>query len=194
MKHNSKKKTTTRNIIIGVLVAVLVVGVCLGVLAIVKHIGNTQDNDAPVVNLVATFDFGENTETAEHNDGEAATDVLKFNDGQYTLTLTELVQVYSNAFDAVGNSCLKIGSSSNIGSFTFAVPSNVATVIIHIAGYKDKTAKVSFNQGEIQVIESLSCDGEYTAIQIKVPQNHTITIATAIGGTRAMIDRIEFIG
>lgn len=175
----------------------------LDIAKISKKLTISVSTDQEVV--LATFDFGENKTQEDlapaadetptlHSDGTAVTEVLKFVDGNYKLTIENPEYLYKNAFDAKGNSCLKLGSANSMGSFSFTVPSNVSTVIVYVAAYKDKTTKVSANLGKIQDIDTLSNDGEYTAIEIKVPLNHKITIATATGGTRAMIDRIVFIG
>lgn len=180
-----------------VLAIILAVGICGSVISLVQHKDNSVDKGY-VTDVVATFNFGENRiqegSDSLHSDGSAAKENLEFISGNHKLVLTDFSSVYVNAFDAMGNSCLKLGTATATASFKFTVSSDVTSVVVYVAGYKDNTAKISINLGNIQVIESLSNEGEYTAIQITVPSNREITFATATGGTRAMIDRIEFIG
>lgn len=193
-----------------ILAVILVLGICGSVISLVKHKDKKVDADDYIIDVVATFEFGENKTQEDvdendvgvdgeenktlHSDGIAVTDSLEFVDGDYKLVLKDLSKVYSKAFDAVGNSCLKLGSATAPASFKFTVPSNVTSVVFYVAGYKDKLAKISLNLGNIKDVLTLSNEGEYTAIQIAVPSNRVITFCTATGGTRAMIDRIEFIG
>ena len=57
----------------------------------------------------------------------------------YTLALTSLSSVYGPAYDAKGNSCIKLGTSKVVGSLSFTVPANVTSVVIYAAKYKANT-------------------------------------------------------
>lgn len=138
----------------------------------------------------ATFTFGENGE-ATHVDGSGLGTSTSYTDGDYTLELTEMSKVYGPAYDATGKSCIKLGTSSAVGTFQFAVDANVSKVVIYVAGYKGNDGKVTVNGTEYS-ISTLSNNGEYTAIEIDTTTVKTITFATVSGKARCMVDAIEY--
>ena len=139
--------------------------------------------------LAATFELGADG-TASHNDGSSATSYTE-TDGDYTLTLSGLANVYKNGRDALGNGCLKLGSSSKAGSFTFTVPSDVTSVVIYVAQYKSNTTKLSVN-GTNYTVSGASNDGAYDKITVDTSTTKTVTLTTVSGGYRAMVNTIEF--
>ena len=145
------------------------------------------------------FEAGVNVEFALGEDGSAThkdttTAINSYTEtvNGYTLTLNSPAKVYKDCLDAKGNGSLKLGSSSAAGSFSFTVPDEITKVIIHVAGYKDNTAKVKVNGGETQTISTLSDNGEYTAIEVDTSVNKTVSFTTVSGGYRAMINSIVF--
>jgi len=140
---------------------------------------------------VATFDFGANG-SAAHEDGDALEASATYEDNDYSLTLSNNVKVYTSR-DQQGNSCIKLGTSDKVGSFSFEVPEDVTEVIIYVAKYKDKDTEVVIN-GSSTIINTSSNDGEYTPIKIDTTTTKTITFATASSSkARCMINTIEFI-
>ena len=148
--------------------------------------------DAPVVGTLATFDFGANG-SAAHVDGNDYGTAKEFTAGTYTLSLTGMSKVYGPAYDAKGNSCIKLGTSSKTGSFSFTVGENVTEVVIYVAQYKANTTKINVN-GVDYTITTASNNGEYTAITIDTSVTKTVTFNTVSGGVRCMIDSIVFNG
>ncbi len=144
--------------------------------------------DAPVVGTLATFDFGANG-SAAHVDGNDYGTAKEFTAGTYTLSLTGMSKVYGPAYDAKGNSCIKLGTSSKTGSFSFTVGENVTEVVIYVAQYKANTTKINVN-GVDYTITTASNNGEYTAITIDTSVTKTVTFNTVSGGVRCMIDSI----
>lgn len=148
---------------------------------------------APVIGELAKFNFGANG-TASHADPNS-----KFSNGKsytengYTLKFTTATNCYDGGRDAKGNSCMKMGTSSNAGSFTVTVAENVTEVVIYVAQYKSNTTKINAN-GTSYTITTASNNGEYTAIKIDTSVNKTFTFATVSGGVRCMIDAIVFNG
>ena len=144
---------------------------------------------------LATFEFGENvavTDDAEdHNDGSAISEGEVYTDGTYTLTLTGVSKVYDGANDEMGNSALKLGTSSVVGTFSFTVGEDVDFVIIKVAQYKVKSTKVTVN-GEEYTILTASNNGEYTEIKVDTSVNKTVTFSTVSGACRAMVDSIAY--
>ena len=136
------------------------------------------------------FEFGANGSTS-HYDGSEKTSYTESNNG-YTLTLSGMSKVYGSARDEKGNSCLKLGTGSAAGKFSFTVPNDVTKVIIYIAGYKAETAKITVN-GTPQTISSQSNAGNYTAIEVDTTSTKTVTLTTVSGGYRAMVNAIVFI-
>ena len=138
--------------------------------------------------LAAQFNLGEDG-SAKHFDGNSTTQYTETQNG-YTLTLTSSANVYSEAIDATGNGCLKLGTSKKAGSFSFTVPESVTIVKIYVAGYKAKDATVTINN----VATALTChsdDGEYDCIEIDVSAVKTVEFKVS-SGYRCMINTIEF--
>ena len=152
----------------------------------------------PTTNRLAVFNFGTNdtTKTNEADtvqDGSSITTYTETNNG-YTLSLSNLTKVYGGAYDALGNGCLKVGTSSLVGTFSFNVPSNIQEVIICVAGYKNNKASISINGGSTQTISTLSSSGAYTNVIIETSSNKTIVFATTADYYRCKIDAIAFYG
>ena len=152
-----------------------------------QEIGGSTDT----VGELAVFEFGDDASGAKENN-TAATSYSETNNG-YTLTLKNLVKVYNKCNDAKGNSVLKLGSSSAVGSFSFTVDDNVTEVVIYVAKYKANTTKINVN-GTDYTISASSNNGEYTAIKIDTTTNKTVTFTTVSGGNRCHIDSIVFNG
>ena len=155
--------------------------------------GNTGNGTTtPSTGALASFDFGANGDT-NHHDGSEVKDSASFTDGSYTLTLNGVTKLWSDARDAKGNSCLKLGTSKATGGFSFTVGSDVKKVVIHVAQYKSNKTIVSVN-GTQYTISDASNDGKYTAITIDTSSNKTVTLETTSSGKRCMINTIEFFG
>lgn len=137
------------------------------------------------------FELGANG-SASHADGSSKTSYSETVDG-YTLSLTSGTNMYTGARDAKGNSCIKLGTSSKAGSFSFTVGENVTSVTIYVAKYKSNTSKVTIN-GTTYTLTKSSDAGEYDAITIDTSTTKTITLTTISGGYRAMVNTIVFKG
>jgi|GEM_PF-4057359 len=140
--------------------------------------------------LVATFALGDNG-NAVHDDGASKTTYTE-TVGDYTLAISAGSNFYTGARDAKGNSCLKLGTSSKVGTFTITVPTGVKKVVIYVSGYKQKTSKYTVNGGDVKTATKKSDNGEYEAVEITVPEDGKIVFASATGATRIMINTIEF--
>ena len=156
---------------------------------------NNTNSETKVATKIV-FEFGANGEE-KHWDGSELKEDYTETVGDYTLTLTNLSKVYSKAFDAKGNSCLKLGTSKFGASLTFTVPSDITSVVINIAAYKHFTNVFSLNGGEQTEIAHMSDDGEYDAVTVDTSKNKTITLTTPdksgdFTQGRAMINSIEF--
>ena len=152
------------------------------------------------IQSLARFEFGANvtpkTEggTDDHKDGnEIQSNYTETVNGQ-TITLTAYSKAYSGANDEQGNSCIKLGTSKLVGSFTFEVGANVKEVIIYVAKYKYNATKISVNGGAEITLTKNSSDGEYDAIKVDTSTNKTVTLTTVTGGIRAMVNSIEIFG
>ena len=150
---------------------------------------------------LATFNFGANVDVSaladdkKHNDGKPVAEEGKtYTEGNYSLTIPgNSSKVYEGANDKVGNSCIKMGTSSVAGEFSFTVGADVNQVVIKIAGYKKNAAKVSVN-GVEYTVEKQSEVGEYMEITVDTSETKTVTVKTLAGGLRAMIDSITYKG
>lgn len=157
-------------------------------------------NDQPTVTAsaeaemtaVATFEFGANG-SASHSDGTDTTEDKSYSEtvGSYTLSISGASKMYTGARDAKGNSCIKLGTSSVVASFSFTVPDDVVQVVIKAAKYKAKTSKLSVN-GTTYTLSNSSDNGTYDEITVDTSSTKTVSIATVSGGVRAMINSITF--
>ena len=146
-------------------------------------------------NVVARFELGADVTSGSisHSDGKdlAQGGESIFTADGYTLTINDASKVYSGAHDAKGNTGLKIGSSKQVGEFTFEVPDNVDCVIFYIAGYKANKGEVTIN-GETTTITSQSNNGDYTEVRVDTSSNKTVTFTTTSSGKRVMISAIVY--
>lgn len=143
------------------------------------------DKNVPII-----FEFGENGD-ATHVDGSNLGTSISYTAGEYTLDLTGMSGVYGPAFDKLGNSAIKLGTSKAVGSFSFTVPNDVTNVVILVAQYKANATTINVN-GKEYTINTASDNGEYTAIIVDTSENKTVSFTTVDGGVRAMINSIEF--
>lgn len=137
-----------------------------------------------------TFNLGANG-SASHADGSEKTSYTETVDG-YTLTLSSASKMYTGARDAKGNSCIKLGTSSAAGKFSFTVPDDVTSVMIAVAKYKTNTSKVTIN-GTTTTLTKASNNGEYDVITVDTSSTKTVSLTTASGGYRAMVNTITYI-
>ena len=137
------------------------------------------------------FDFGEKGEE-KHVDPWLLDEDAVFVSNNYTLKFTDTYKIFGIAYDAKGNSCIKIGTGSDIGSLTFEVPNEVTAVIIRIAKYKVKDSDVVINGIPCSLTKN-SNDGEYNEFIIDTSKTKTVTITTVAKNYRAMIDSITYI-
>ncbi|MBR7111540.1 MAG: endonuclease [Clostridia bacterium] len=151
--------------------------------------GGTVTPPATGSDKVANFEFGDNG--SGQTDGTKLTADKSYTDGSYTLTLTGPTNVYGGARDEAGGSCLKMGTSSNAGSFNFTVGADIAKVVIRAGAYKEyaDNNKLIVN-GTTYTLPS--GNGEYMEIEINTGTNKTVTVATTGSKPRAEIDSIAF--
>jgi len=100
--------------------------------------------------------------------------------------------MYTKAIDAKGNSCIKLGTGSATGGFSFTVPDDVTSVVIAIAKYKTNTTVVTIN-GTSHTINSASDNGAYDAIEVDTTSTKTVALSTTTSGKRAMVNSITYV-
>lgn len=137
---------------------------------------------------VITFNLGANG-SAAHVDGNTLNTYNQTVDG-YKLSISGS-KMYGPAFDAKGNSCLKFGTSSAVGSCSFTVPEEVTSVVLYVAKYKSNTTKITVN-GTAYTLTKNSNNGEYDAITVDTTTTKNVSFTTVSGGVRAMLNTIEF--
>ena len=154
-----------------------------------------SDEPAQEESKEIVFEFGEDdpSKTDENNSSQDGSEYkgAEFTTENYTLVFTSYSKVYSGAYDAKGNACLKLGTGSAVGSFTFTVPNDVTSVVIKVTGYKAKTVGIKVNN-ETYTISTLSQDGEYTDVIVDTSSNKTITFTTTTN-YRCKITSITFV-
>ena len=153
----------------------------------------TTTTKPPVADGTILFDFGANS-SSTNVDGTEFTTAKTFDstDGTYQLTITPVTKVYSGAYDALGNSCIKLGTGSKNGSFSVTVPDGVNAIVFYVAKYKANTTKISVN-GTEHTISTSSNDGAYTPISVDTTTNKTVTFATVGTAYRCLIDSIAYV-
>ena len=137
-----------------------------------------------------TIEFGANGDEA-HKDGSGIANPYTVTENGMTLVITDGEKTYSGAYDAKGNSCIKVGTGSAAGSFTFTVGEDIDKVVLLIAGYKAKVGKFTLN-GTTYTTSTQSDNGEYAQYEVNTSTNKTVTLATLSGGYRIMINSILF--
>ena len=182
-----KAKQKTVSLVVACLATLLTVLFAFAMLFTPTPMKTASAEDTTIV-----FELGANGEAA-HEDGNTATTYTETVDG-YTLSLTSGTKMYTGARDAMGNSCIKLGTSSAAGSFTLTAPDDVTSVIIAIAKYKANTTKVSIND-TAYTLSGSSNDGAYDAIKVDTDTASTkaITLTTVSGGYRAMVNTITYV-
>ncbi len=142
---------------------------------------------------LAEFEFGADSAPGHKDGSDMKEETSTFYFGSYSLKIENASKVYVNAFDAMGNSAIKLGTGKATGSFSFTVGGDVQSVIINIAGYKKNTAKVNINGTEYDITSS-SDNGQYTQIIVDTSVVKTVEITTLTGGYRAMINSVIYCG
>lgn len=142
------------------------------------------------ISKTVAFEFGSNG-GASHVDGNDLGTSKSYTSDGYTLALTDMSKVFGPAYDAKGNSCIKLGSSKVIGSFSFTAPDDVSSVVISVAKYKANTTKISVN-GTSYTLATNSNDGSYTDITVDTSTTKTVSFTTVSGGVRCMINTITY--
>ena len=151
--------------------------------------GGNDNEETPEQSVVlATFNLGSNG-AASHNDGTESSS-QSFTANGYTLNISA-TNAYFNARDAKGNSCIKLGSSKKIGSLQFTVPTNVNSVELHIAKYKDKDSAVKINGTQYSITKN-SNNGQYDVITVDTSSSKSVSLTTVTNLYRVMINTIVF--
>ena len=153
--------------------------------------GTCSDCGATEGSSTVVFDFGTNGATG-HVDGDDIGTSKQFTSGSASITLTNASKVYDGGKDEKGNSFIKLGTSSVVGTFTLTVDANTTKVVFYVAGYKAKTSKITIN-GTQYTVPTSSNNGAYTAYEVDTTTTKTITFATVSGATRVCIDKIELV-
>ena len=152
--------------------------------------GTSTSPNIPSTGKVATFEFGANSTTSSDTDSSTALTTYSETSNNYTLTLNNLSKVYSG-YDASGNSCLKLGTASVVGTLSFSVPTDVDQVLILVTGYKSNTASITVN-GATKTITTLSANSEYTNLTVDTSSTKSISFTTNTSGYRCKINTIVF--
>ena len=150
----------------------------------------TISKESESLSTLAVFELGTNT-SGPHKETTSSKTTYSETNNSYSLSITGGDKFYTDCNDELGNSCIKLGSSSAAGKFQFVVPEDVNEVIINLAGYKANTAGVTIND-KTYTISTKSNSGEYTPITVDTSTNKTVTFATTSTGYRCMINSIEY--
>lgn len=153
--------------------------------------GSENTPNIPSDGKVATFELGAN-DTSKNDEYNSSSELTTYSESNnsYTLSLTNMSKVYKD-FDNAGNSCLKLGTTSKVGSFSFTVPSEIDQVVILTTGYKSNNASVVVNS-KTYSITTHSANNEYTNISVDTSSNKSVTISTTSSGYRCKINTIVF--
>lgn len=128
-----------------------------------------------------------------HSNGSKMTEKSDtYTQEEYELKFLNYKNVYKNARDAMGNPALKVGNTTDVGSFEINLPNEISIVVFEIAKYKDHTSTVFINGREYSLTKN-SNDGEYERIIVDATKVKTITFTTADEGKICMVRAIEYI-
>ena len=158
--------------------------------------GNTEGSTSTpsVDGSEIVFEFGDNGSASHYDGSEISTSKTYDSEcGSYTLSFTSVSKIYGGARDATGNSALKFGTGSAVGSMTFAVPDEVTSVMIYAAKYKANASYIVVNGGTAQSLTNTSNDGQYDVIIVDTSTAKTVTVATNSSGQRMMVDKIVYV-
>lgn len=118
--------------------------------------------------------------------------------GEYTLSLKDLNNCYSDAYNSRKTGVFKVGDLENAGSFSFSVPSEVKSVIIRVGTYKFTTeSMISINDEEAMLITHMSTHNNFEAIEVTTLNNKTVSFKTILDNEKAhriaYISSIEYV-
>lgn len=181
-----KAKQKTVSLVVACLATLLTV-----LFAFAMLFAPTPMKTASAADTEIVFALGANG-SATHIDGSSNKTTYSETNGGYTLSLTGGTNMYPSSYDAKGNSCIKLGSSSKTGGFNFTVPDDVTSVTIAIGKYKANTSKITIN-GTAYTLTNSSDDGAYDVITVDTSSTKTVSLTTVSGGVRAMVNTITFV-
>ena len=150
----------------------------------------------PSVSGEIVFDFGDNGTAGSHTDGAEIGETKTYTSGNYTLVITNASKAYDGGFDKTGNSILKFGTSSIVGTITFVVPEDVKSVVIYAARYKSyEDNNLIVVNGTTYTLTKNSDDGQYDAITVDTTTNKTIVVASSTDAAkpRCVVNSIVYI-
>lgn len=163
--------------------------------------GEDQNTPPEVVNTIELpsefddkqklyFEMGPDGEEPGHFDnGSKKTEYI-----EDELYICNAENIFPNSRDALGNGCLKIGSTSKDGTFDIDLSgvSGVYKVVLFVADYKAATthATVSIDGCEPIAVGGMSNEGQYSQIIADVTNPDVMSFAFV---KRAMINEIVFI-
>ena len=137
----------------------------------------------------SSFDL---TATNHSNGGKMTEKSDTYTNAGYELKFTNYTNVYKNARDAKGNPALKLGKTTEKGSFEVKIPDDITKVVLKIAKYKDHDSAVIINGKEYTLAKN-SNDGEYDEIIVDTSETKMIIVSTTEACKICMIRSIEFI-
>ena len=157
----------------------------------VAQIVDEATNEVVQDGLLAQFTFPEGT-TSAWVDGNAMNSGTEYTANGYTLTFTDCAKVYAGGNDPYNQGFIKFGTSSVVGSLTFTVPSDVNSVVLHLAKYKANTSKYSINGGTGVALTKNGNDGQWDEVTVDTSTNKTVTVATVSSGGRMVMYSVLF--
>lgn len=172
--------------------------------------GNIEiiDSDTPVEETITRdvdkignviFNFPVINEPIDQYVGnKISTDEFNVTSGEYTLSLKDLNNCYSDASTNSGIGVFKVGDLENAGSFNFTVPNEVKSVIIRVGTYKLATeSMISINDEEAMLITHMSTHNNFEAIEVTTSNNKTVSFKTILDNEKAhrivYISSIEYV-
>lgn len=151
----------------------------------------------PMFTLTATaadteivFELGSNGSASHYDNNSKKTEYTE-TAGGYTLSITGGTNMYPGSRDAKGNGCIKLGTGSAAGGFSFTVPNDVTSVKIYVSAYKANTAAITVNNKKT-TLTTKSDNGQYDIITVDTSSTKTISL-TVSSGKRAMVNAITFV-
>ena len=163
---------------------------------IIKGNIEINDSDTPVEETITRdvdkignviFNFPITNEPQDQFVGnKITTEEFNVTSGTYTLSLKELNNCYSDAYNSSKIGVFKVGDLENAGSFSFSVPNEVKSVIIRVGTYKLATeSMISINDEEAMLITHMSTYNNFEAIEVTTLNNKTVSLKTILDNEKA---------
>ena len=141
--------------------------------------------------LTATFNMGTNKSSTEAGDTNASNKWTSETNNGRTLTISSSTQLYFGAYSG-DEICVRLGTGSATGSFTFTVDSDITKIRVNAARYKTDTGNMTISGANGASSTTYTLTNSFAWFEFDTTTEKTITIAST--AKRILINTIEWWG